>query len=126
MVRLRPAPDDHETIIGFTFNPTVVRLRLDWQRVPIELRRLSIPLWCDCDYLRICPARLRYPFNPTVVRLRLDDMARRKSERSAFNPTVVRLRRSILYHFVREPTVFQSHCGAIATVWKVHRKGNLR
>mgnify|MGYP006977943106 CR=1 FL=1 len=34
--------------------------------------RLSIPLWCDCDYeVPLTATRACNPFNPTMVRLRL-------------------------------------------------------
>jgi len=80
------------------FNPTMVRLRLPEvnRAYDTNIVILSIPLWCDCDPLNLLPATmLRLPFNPTMVRLRLPHL-----------------------HFSWPPlTNFQSHYGAIATIY---------
>ena len=57
---------------------------------------LSIPLWCDCDHLSpYSRLGMRVPFNPTVVRLR--------------HKEYTKMFQSLNY--------FQSHCGAIATLF---------
>jgi len=56
VVRLRHVIATCAKLVRRAFNPTVVRLRLDPgdSRNPPS-RRLSIPLWCDCDF---CPLHL--------------------------------------------------------------------
>ncbi len=56
-------------------------------------------------------------FNPTVVRLRLPQPTVSDSDIFTFNPTVVRLRPLIEDDETRKEKDFQSHCGAIATLF---------
>ena len=124
---------------GWSFNPTVVRLR--HQHFPDDIHpslhfqshcgaiatrhhryanvhqsRLSIPLWCDCDPQQQLLVEV---VNLLSIPLWCDCDLLQKfvqiSHKFAFNPTVVRLRPAAKVCPDKPQVRFQSHCGAIAT-----------
>ena len=96
MVRLRLLNTSLLSARSHSFNPTVVRLR------PTEAEKRC---------------REALAFNPTVVRLRRVTPTETQFAQRAFNPTVVRLRHC---RHCGNSSVFQSHCGAIATCISVN------
>jgi len=102
-----------------SFNPTMVRLRLVFLVTKTIVSSVSIPLWCDCDHSYVVTDdRGIGSFNPTMVRLRPAVFPFAITEVKSFNPTMVRLRRSPNLCQAGHRGLFQSHYGAIATMWE--------
>ena len=78
--------------------------------------KVSIPLWCDCDYLEANSKGLgRRSFNPTMVRLRPSVIGLFSSPRMWFQSHYGAIATAILRVSEEAVTQFQSHYGAIAT-----------
>ena len=115
MVRLRLPCAFASTVSVPCFNPTMVRLRPLCVNTYIARRKVSIPLWCDCDNLSRTwsyrESKVSIPlwcdcdneaiaylldylssFNPTMVRLRPPRPQSSSRAVPCFNPTMVRLR----------------------------------
>ncbi len=119
VVRLGPLLLYVQAIGAAAFNPTVVRLGPSAHRRQCPgTMPLSIPLWCDWDALcrhpHLLPSHLSIPLwcdwdGPAVNR--------RQEAVSTFNPTVVRLGRLRPHRLPHPEHHFQSHCGAIGTLF---------
>ena len=99
-----------------TFNPTMVRLQPPTSLSKLRDKKLSIPLWCDCNP----PPHSLIPFvegfqshygaiaTQVAAKYCLQNLL-------TFNPTMVRLQLSTKLYCWQPVWFFQSHYGAIAT-----------
>ena len=93
MVRLRRIQRFRKSGRGTCFNPTMVRLRLEYAECPRERARSFNPTMVRLRPIQPLRAEDVVPcFNPTMVRLRHMTRSTKCSSQVRFNPTMVRLR----------------------------------
>ena len=127
MVRLQLHQHRQKIAQVHAFNPTMVRLQHTHPPPQVPSSKLSIPLWCDCNKTDSPSLNSTMLLSiPLWCDCNLHFILKQPSPLGSFNPTMVRLQLRKMIVFWLQSHHFQSHYGAIATIFfsNCRREGN--